>query len=1022
VLSEHSVAIAQAGETLSLEQQALNRKQMDAMYQLTRALDLSAKPEQSMQVAKQFLATFTSAQFTVTPYHIELYFRIGEYYFNRQQYSNAIAYYEQVLGEQVSLSDSGAQGAGQSALGVNSSNSFYAISAYMLGWSHFKLDNYPSAMHSFATMLDASLLSKSAINASNLQALPVDELGLGKGDLRLVKDALRVMALTFSYEGDATAIASFFDDFGARDYDQLIYDELAQQHLDNDRFQDSARVLLSFANQQAMHPRALEFYIRHIDAFVLGDFPERVLTAKESFVNTYSLGNGIVANANTPIGRDALPYLRTYLTELAQSEHSLAQSIESILKSKQGSQNTNSQGPVQASNALDNDTGMGNSAGFVAQGLSNEQSLALKAATVNDLQALSRLAYSKAKDYYQNYIRTFTPDPSVAPLRFYLAEALLALNELEPAIEAFETYAYIDSPSDPTIPAPAEAAYAALLVHQNIAQQSYAQRSPEQKSPAKQASQESASTEAKSANIAAQAALVRRQKSQAKFANTFSMDKRAPAVALTLMQDLFAQQNYKLAQLWASWLLFDPKDANNATLDLSDPFSGSMLGAPIAFSDALAKNVSANMRESAKLVTAHSYFALQAYREAELAYRELLLNLSPQDPQKAQLSDRLAASLYKQAESLLAINGLDTNSLEANGIRSLEQLTPRQVGALEQAVVLLQQVVSDTANSEFSLAAQYDSAIYFTLLEKWPQAIATFIDFKAAYPQNPLSQGIDDQLFYAYQQSEDWPQAARLLMQKYSAQPSTETGRLALFQAAEYFQKAGNTAMSLDTYRTYAHQFPAPMAQANEARFILSEIYLQSNEQQKRRFWLNKLVQAQQAAMNITSNQGQQQASTPRSVYLGSMAAMVFASDADNAYTRIKLTQPLAKSLSRKQSALNKAIAQYERVISFGSAQYVTAANYQLGKLYSTLANDLMDSDRPNGLSALESSQYEILLEEQAYPFEETAIDLHEKNIARVSSGLYDEWIKNSFQALVKTMPARYNKPEVTAELNADDL
>jgi hypothetical protein len=231
------------------------------------------------------------------------------------------------------------------------------------------------------------------------------------------------------------------------------------------------------------------------------------------------------------------------------------------------------------------------------------------------------------------------------------------------------------------------------------------------------------------------------------------------------------------------------------------------------------------------------------------------------------------------------------------------------------------------------------------------------------------------------------------------------------------YEKANDRTNALINFRTYAHQYPMPLAEANEARFNLSEFYAQSNNQAKRRFWLNKMIQTQ-----LELQKNNPQLSTARSVYLASMSNMVFAQDADYAFTNIKLTQPLAKSLQKKQSALSKAIVEYERVISFGSADYVSAANYKLANLYITLADDLMNSSRPDGLSALELSQYDILLEEQAYPFEETAIGLHEKNIARVRAGLYDDWVKNSFIALKNKNPGRYNKPEVIAEVTIDDL
>ena len=52
------------------------------------------------------------------------------------------------------------------------------------------------------------------------------------------------------------------------------------------------------------------------------------------------------------------------------------------------------------------------------------------------------------------------------------------------------------------------------------------------------------------------------------------------------------------------------------------------------------------------------------------------------------------------------------------------------------------------------------------------------------------------------------------------------------------------------------------------------------------------------------------------------------------------------------------------------------------------------------------------LLEEQAYPFEEKAIEVHGVNAARTGSGIYDEWVRKSFAALAGLMPARYGKTE----------
>ena len=53
-----------------------------------------------------------------------------------------------------------------------------------------------------------------------------------------------------------------------------------------------------------------------------------------------------------------------------------------------------------------------------------------------------------------------------------------------------------------------------------------------------------------------------------------------------------------------------------------------------------------------------------------------------------------------------------------------------------------------------------------------------------------------------------------------------------------------------------------------------------------------------------------------------------------------------------------------------------------------------------------------MLLEEQAFPFEEKAIELHEVNARRAAEGIYDEWVKKSFAALAELRPVRYGKAE----------
>ena len=49
--------------------------------------------------------------------------------------------------------------------------------------------------------------------------------------------------------------------------------------------------------------------------------------------------------------------------------------------------------------------------------------------------------------------------------------------------------------------------------------------------------------------------------------------------------------------------------------------------------------------------------------------------------------------------------------------------------------------------------------------------------------------------------------------------------------------------------------------------------------------------------------------------------------------------------------------------------------------------------------------------------FEEQAIGIYQANAARASEGVYDEWVRKSFEQLAELMPARYAKIEVGEDL-----
>jgi hypothetical protein len=62
-----------------------------------------------------------------------------------------------------------------------------------------------------------------------------------------------------------------------------------------------------------------------------------------------------------------------------------------------------------------------------------------------------------------------------------------------------------------------------------------------------------------------------------------------------------------------------------------------------------------------------------------------------------------------------------------------------------------------------------------------------------------------------------------------------------------------------------------------------------------------------------------------------------------------------------------------------------------------------------------ELSDYELALEEEAFPFEEQSIAIHEKNVELLRNGTHNSWTDKSLARLAELLPVRYAKTELSS-------
>ncbi len=386
-----------------------------------------------------------------------------------------------------------------------------------------------------------------------------------------------------------------------------------------------------------------------------------------------------------------------------------------------------------------------------------------------------------------------------------------------------------------------------------------------------------------------------------------------------------------------------------------------------------------NLRRTAWLVQGHGLFDLKVYAEAEKAYRAALALLDAKDSSRKKIEARVAASIYKAAEQLLSHNN--------------------RVGAVAQ----LLRVRDLVPGSDIAAKAQYDAAGYLMDMKRWQEAEKELLDFRRRFPSHKLTPTIPAKLAVIYQELEQWQLAADSMTDIYRLNPTPEAKRETLYLAAELYEKSGDLGKAILRYREYANTYAQPVDIVMEARYKLTQLYQQRGQTDKRRFWLRKLIAGEAGAGGDR---------TERSKYLAAYAASEMAEENYQRFLAIPLKLPLKRSLAKKKTALQETLAAYKKTLDYGVAEFTTLASYRIGEVYARLSKDLLESQRPKNLDALALEQYEILLEEQAYPFEEKAIEIHEANAQRSWDGIYDTWVKSSFQSLARLLPARYLKRE----------
>ncbi len=379
-------------------------------------------------------------------------------------------------------------------------------------------------------------------------------------------------------------------------------------------------------------------------------------------------------------------------------------------------------------------------------------------------------------------------------------------------------------------------------------------------------------------------------------------------------------------------------------------------------------------------VIADSSFELGRFNESEGAYTEVLARLAPGADERSAVTERLGASVYKQGEA--------------------RQLAGDTAGAVQDFL----RVATAAPGSRLVSNAQFDAATLLLRERNWAGAIPILEAFRRDYPEHDLARTVPRNLAVAYGETGRHHEAA-VEFERVADDAAEEAAfrRSALLQAADLYERTGDRPATARLWERFVERYPQPLDEAMAARMKLADIARDSGDFQARNRWLRAIIDADRESGA---------ARTDQSRLLAARSTLELAAPLRAAFEALPLNAPLERSLKAKREAMESALVAYRAAADYGIPEVATSATYATAEMYRKLAADLLASERPRNLNAEEQEQYALLLEEQAYPFEEEAIELHEANAALAASGVYDDGVRGSFASLAELKPARYGKSE----------
>ncbi len=191
----------------------------------------------------------------------ELFFRLGECYFEKGDHRRALTTYQQILKKW--------------------NSPFFAMALYKIAWCHYQMDHISDAISTFYYLLnDIHLLEK------------IDSEILGKTQIELRQEAVDYIAIGFSDYGGLKALLQFIQKMGPSEYDPDFLFKLGEVNFKRNFYKKTIQVFDVLIRKFPTYQKLPEVYLSLFESFDQIGRQKMAHSMFERLVKTCGPGSG----------------------------------------------------------------------------------------------------------------------------------------------------------------------------------------------------------------------------------------------------------------------------------------------------------------------------------------------------------------------------------------------------------------------------------------------------------------------------------------------------------------------------------------------------------------------------------------------------------------------------------------------------------------------------------------------------------------------------------------------------------